>query len=269
MVIRRTINDWYTNVEGRDSTDSRHDWENDEKPDRTPDAWLDRLQPEKRTTGTSGTAQRGRPGAGAKKSQPSRSQRDLAKAAHALVARERGIQFKAIAQRLRSKGWPKVTTLQVADAMHAHPATAAKTAKNPAARRSPSSTGPAKPARKKQPPSYGTITIISPPTAARQQAKPAAATGNPQPLVEVVRKAWRANPRISIKKLAKQVRARGWPRATTQEVQAALEAVRSAPTSTVRRVQPPAPLAVKRTLHPDACFACGVVPSALGACRCS
>ena len=41
MVIRHSVNDWYVNAEGAGDNHSS-DWQNDDRPDRGPDSWLDR-----------------------------------------------------------------------------------------------------------------------------------------------------------------------------------------------------------------------------------
>jgi hypothetical protein len=39
------IRDWYLNAEGGGDDPAGHDWETDDRPDRNPDSWLDRLTP--------------------------------------------------------------------------------------------------------------------------------------------------------------------------------------------------------------------------------
>lgn len=262
MVIRRTISDWYTNAEGRDSSDSRHDWENDDQPDRTPDVWLDRLQPASRegyTRPSGGFASKATSGNADRRAKP--TQRDLAGAARALRERVPGIKDSTIARRLRQDGWSEVSCDQVRAALRAHPAPP---------RRQPPSERPSKARRvapkQKQQQSHGTITIISPPTATKPAGKPAAAGGN-QTLAEVARVVRMRYPQLGMKKLTKQVQARGWPTATLKQVEAALQQPRPKPPVQKR----PAPLSfpVARDPLPDTCFACGVVPSLLGTCRCS
>ncbi|MEU4645165.1 hypothetical protein [Micromonospora sp. NPDC023814] len=266
MVIKRTVNDWYANAEGRGSSDFRHDWENDDLPDRTPDVWLDRLQSKGRAATTSPARQRAPRSAPAGPNHRSRPrQQELADAARALKARMRGIKDTTIARHLAQSGWPGVSADQVRAALRAYPA---QTGKPPAP--SPSAPRRVEPVKKKQQ-SYGTITIISPPTATRKPASNDGAVSVPQALAKVAHAAQARHPQLGIKRLTKEVRKRGWPMVTQEQVQAALLAHPLPPRTgpSLRSLPAPVSRPVERAPHPDACFACGVVPSLLGMCRCS
>lgn len=258
MVIRRTISDWYTNAEGRDSSDSRHDWENDDQPDRTPDVWLDRLQPASREGSirpSRGSASRITSGNAGRRAKP--TQRDLADAARALRNRTPNIKDSTIARHLRQDGWPQVSVDQIREALRANPAP-------PRRQRSPGRPSEAQEVAPKQKhqKSRGTITIVSPPTA----TSPAATRGK-QSLTEVAHAMRAKYPQLAMKKLTRQVQGRGWPMATVKQVEAALQQPR--PKRPVRSRPAPVPAPVVRVPQPEKCFACGVVPSLLGICRCS
>ncbi len=126
MVHRRTVNDWYLNAEGQSAEETGYEWENDDRPDRTPDSWLDRHGPadvslarQNGFTGHQSTSGRGsrsasRPAARCADPSP----RDIAKAARALLAAEPGLSYKTVAQRLQQyKGWTKVTRADVSAAL--------------------------------------------------------------------------------------------------------------------------------------------------------
>ncbi|MEH0972808.1 hypothetical protein V6U77_16950 [Micromonospora sp. CPCC 205546] len=271
MVTKRTINDWYANAEGRGSSDFRHDWENDDLPDRTPDVWLDRLQSKGRAATTSPARQRApRPAAaGASPNrQSSLRQQNLADAARALKARMRGVKDTTIARHLAQNGWPAVSAAQIREALRAYPAQTRKqlTPKGQSAPRG------IEPAKKKQQ-SYGTITIISPPTATRKPTGNDGAVPVPQALVKAAHAAHAWHPQLGIKQLTREVRKLGWHGVTQEQVQAALLKrplpPQSGPSLRSVPVPVPVPRPVERAPHPDACFACGVVPSLLGMCRCS
>lgn len=257
MVIRRTISDWYTNAEGRDSSDSRHDWEHDDQPDRTPDVWLDRLQPASRAgyaRPSGGSASKVTSGNADRRTKP--TQRDLADAARALRERMPGIKESTIARHLRQDGWSQVSSDQVRAALRAHPAPP---------RRQPLLSRPSG-APRITPKQQGTVTVISPPTATMPTRSPAAKRGRPS-LAEVAHAMRAKYPQLDMKKLRKQVQGRGWPMATLKQVEAALQQPR--PTRPVRSRPAPVTRPVARAPKPDTCFACGVVPSLLGTCRCS
>ncbi|WFE92737.1 hypothetical protein [Micromonospora sp. WMMD987] len=264
LVIRHTINDWYTNAEGRGSMDSRHDWENDDQPDRTPDVWLDRLPrtnrvpPARAARGSSnprGTLNNGR------RSTP--APRELADAARVLKARMPGIKDKTIVRHLQqSLGWSGLSAEKIRKALSDHPA---QPEKRPA--RGGSAPARAVAPQRRKPQTNGPITIITAPKATRKPAKTAKPARQQPSLAEVVREVRAQIPGIGIRKLTSKVRSRGWPNATAQQVQAVLQ--KSQPARTPRRPLKPLPSPAERMTHPGACFACGVVPSLLGTCRCS
>ncbi|MEV0005393.1 hypothetical protein AB0H28_24330 [Micromonospora sp. NPDC050980] len=265
--MRRTITDWYANAEGRDAADFRRDWENDDRPDRNPDTWLDRLKPSERPVAARSSR---RAASTSRRSSPGRvpTQRELADAARELQARMRGIKDKTLVRHLRQSGWPDVSAEQVRKALRAHPvrsnAQSHRTVIVPT-RTQTSSTTRAK--------SGGTITVITPPTATRKPAKVTTAARNRPSLAEVIRVVQASHPGIGIKLLAQEVRARGWPTATKKQVQAARQSLRPIPPqptpAMLKALASTSSLRTVRAPHPDACFACGVVPSALGSCRCS
>ncbi len=277
MVIRRTINDWYTNAEGRNTYDSRHDWANDDLPDRTPDSWLDRLEPIVQGVSRRPTRGAGSPSSSSRTAGRNVStQRDLAEAARALQARMRGIKDATIARHLRQSGWPEVSANHVRDALRAHPA---QPERHPApkSRVQPRSAGQEKGRQRAQ----GGVRVVTPPAAIRKTTQPSkAAREKPSPSLAEVAHFVRARfPRLGIKNLTKKVQERGWPTATRRQVETALQQPPpSALTIAVQQPSPPTlkifrtPAAIPREAtpaRPDACFACGVVPSPLGACRCS
>ncbi|MFE0592653.1 hypothetical protein [Micromonospora echinospora] len=270
MVIRHSVNDWYTNAEGRSGAEFRYDWENDDQPDRTPDSWLDRHQSVGRVAAsrpTRATVNRSAPGTSSRRNDS--TQRELANAARALQARMRGVKDQTLARHLRQGGWAGVTAEQVRDALRAHP----EEQQAPGIHILP---GKPDPPRKKQQ-SHGTITVINPPTVSRTTARTSKPARTTPSMAEVARALRAKDPKISIEKLTKQVQARGWVTATVKKVRTALkEPPRPAParkqqkTATPRQTRPTVvALPAARAPHPDACFACGVVPSLLGTCRCS
>lgn len=255
VVIRRTISDWYTNAEGRDRSDSRHDWENDDQPDRTPDAWLDRLQPASRvgyTRPSGGSVSKVAPANAGRLTD--RKRRDLADAARDLRHRMPNIKDSTIARHLRQDGWPQVSVDQIRAALRAHPSPRHR-------QQSPARHSEARKTATKKP---GTATVTSSPSAIKPTGSPAVARGQ-QSLAQVAHAMRATFPQLGMKKLTKQVRGRGWPTATVKQVEAALQ--RPRPKQPVSS-RPIASRAV-RSPQPDTCFACGVVPSLLGTCRCS
>lgn len=258
VVVRRTISDWYTNAEGRNSSDSRHDWENDDQPDRTPDVWLDRLKPTDRagyTRSSRGSASTGTSGKASRRTVPTR--RDLADAARGLRERMPGIKDSTIVRHLRQDGWSQVSVDQVRAALRAHPAPP---------RRQPLPNRPSEAPKIAPKQQQDTVTVISPRTAAKPASTPAAARGR-QTLAEVARAMRAKYPQLGMKKLTKQVQGRGWPMATLKQVEAALQEPRA--TRPVRSRPASMSFSAVRAPQPDTCFACGVVPSILGTCRCS
>ncbi|MCZ7437726.1 hypothetical protein O7598_15065 [Micromonospora sp. WMMC241] len=284
--MRRSIADWYSNAEGRDSADFRRDWENDDRPDRTPDSWLDRLKPSERPAAARPSR---RSASTSRRSSPGRvpTQRDLADAARELQARMRGIKDKTLVRHLQQSGWPDVTADQIRHALRSHPArsnaqthrTAPAPAPTPTSSTTRAKSGgtitvifpPTNPPPPKK--SRGTIKVITPPTGTRKSAKVTTAARNRPSLAEVVRAVQASHPGIGIKLLAQEVRARGWPTATKKEVQSARQSLRPIPPqptpAMLKALASTSSLRTVRAPHPDACFACGVVPSALGSCRCS
>ena len=290
--MRRTIADWYANAEGRDSADFRHDWENDDRIDRTPDTWLDRLKPSERVAGSRPSLR------GASTARPSGgnalSQRRLADAARELQARMRGIKDATIARHLQQSGWPNVSAEQIRQALSSHPARPIKQPGRATAKPQPPAVSSQSTTRTTtRTKAGGTITVVSPstgrpplqtkpsragrvttsPARAHQEATCGMSTRELRSLAEVVRKIEAKKPNIGIKRLAKEVKARGWARATKEQVEAARrlplpDPPRPTPPRPKVQVLAPTPRTV-RPPHPDACLACGVVPTLLGSCRCS
>lgn len=287
--MRRTIGDWYANAEGRDSADFRRDWDNDDRPDRTPDSWLDRLKPSERPAAVrpsrrSASTSRG----GLRGTVP--TQRGLADAARELQRRMPGIKDKTLVRHLRQRGWLDVSEEQVRKALRAHPARPSSQSRGATTATTPPSANP-KPAKTRtmdggtvtviHPPTNfppktkarGTIDAVSPPTATRKPAKTDTSSRRERrTLADVVRAVLVSRPGLNTRRLTQEVRASGWPKATERQVKAVRKSLPPsppAPTPPPRRIQVPPPLRTVRTPRPDACFACGVVPSPLGSCRCS
>ncbi|MEU4634096.1 hypothetical protein ACIBM8_21935 [Micromonospora aurantiaca] len=289
VVMRRTIGDWYANAEGRDSADFRRDWDNDDRPDRTPDSWLDRLKPSERPAAVrpsrrSASTSRG----GLRGTVP--TQRGLADAARELQRRMPGIKDKTLVRHLRQSGWLNVSEEQVRKALRAYPAGPSSQSRGTTTATTPPSANP-KPAKTRtkdggtitmiypptDPPppkskARGTIKVVSPSPATPKPAKNGTPSRERPTLADVVREVQASRPGLGTKRLTQEVRARGWQGATEKQVKAARKSLPPsppAPTPVLRRIQVPPPLRTVRTPHPDACFACGVVPSPLGSCRCS
>lgn len=262
MVIRRTISDWYTNAEGRYSSDSRRDWENDDQPDRTPDVWLDRLQPASRAGDarpSRGSASRANSGIAGRRTAP--TQRDLADAARALRERMPTIKDSTIARHLRQDGWPQVSADQIRKALSAHPALPRR--QSPPVR---SSKARRVAPKQRQQQFQGVSTTIGSPTPTKPAGSSTPARGS-QTLAEVARAMRVKHPHLGMRKLTKQVHAHGWPTATLKQVEEALQ--RPRPERSARDRPAPLSFPAARDPQPDTCLACGVVPSLLGTCRCS
>ncbi|MBY8870488.1 hypothetical protein K7640_01365 [Micromonospora sp. PLK6-60] len=288
--MRRTIANWYANAEGRNSADFRQDWENDDRPDRTPDTWLDRLKPSERPAAARPS---GRSAPASRRSSPGRvpTQRDLADAARELQARMRGIKDTTIARHLRQSGWSHVSAEQVRQALRSHPARSNAQSQRPVTVPPTPATAPQStttrtksggtitvifPPTNPPPPtkkSKGKITVTASPTAKRKQTRASTPAHERPPLAEVIRAVQARHPGLGIKLLVQEVRAGGWPAATRKEVEAARQSLLSTPPprtpATLKAQASASSLRTARAPHPDACFACGVVPSPLGTCRCS
>lgn len=125
--MARSIGDFYADAEGRGSELSGYDWENDDAPDRTPDAWLDRLassRPAQRVGLASAKGAKGRSGRRGSANSVTRkgqspagsrrpTEREIANAAHEIRASIPDIGAKGIAKRLRQRGWAFVDSLAV------------------------------------------------------------------------------------------------------------------------------------------------------------
>ncbi|MFG1674630.1 hypothetical protein [Micromonospora sp. NPDC049282] len=275
--MRRTIADWYSNAEGRDSADFRRDWENDDRPDRTPDTWLDRLKPSERAAAVPPARPSALTSRGSMRGKVP-TQRGLADAARELRGRMPGIKDKTLVRHLRQSGWLDVSEEQVRKALRAHPARPSVQSRGTTTATTPPSANP-KPAKTRtrdggtitviHPPTNpppktkarGTIKVVSAPAATRKPAKTGTSSRERHALADVVRAVQASQPGIGIKQLTQEIRARGWPTATRKQVESARHSLRPSP--------PPPVLRTVRTPRPDACFACGVVPSPLGSCRCS
>lgn len=119
----RSIDDWYADAEGRGGAVS-HDWENDEAPDRSPEAWLDRLTPGRDVRASVPEQRRGRPGpGGSQRRRPSTaaSAQQVAALAQRVLADRPGISYQRVAEILRAEGWPGVDRKDVSVALAAHP----------------------------------------------------------------------------------------------------------------------------------------------------
>jgi hypothetical protein len=112
------INDWYLNAESQGSDRPGYDWENDDPPDRTPDSWLDRLgqrdeMPPQRIRRDGRSTRSPRVSAKPATHIAAQPRGNLAEAARAVLAAEPGLSYRAVAGRLRQRGWPAVTRADV------------------------------------------------------------------------------------------------------------------------------------------------------------
>lgn len=121
----RTIGDWYADAEGRHWDVPGYDWENDDKPDQTPDSWIDRLPPQTQRLPPARSGSPRKPGPSRRRtttgSTASAADRRVApasapvlkEAARLLRSQLPGAKAKTIARKLREKGWLNATTAQV------------------------------------------------------------------------------------------------------------------------------------------------------------
>jgi hypothetical protein len=126
VIGKLTISDWYADAEGRDSEAPGYDWENDDRPDRTPDSWLDRLgsktaavPQQSRSVGRRTAPQRApSPARSSTARSSSPSIREIANAARPIRAAQPNLSDKALAKRLRQqRGWTAVTQADVRKAL--------------------------------------------------------------------------------------------------------------------------------------------------------
>ncbi|SCG67739.1 hypothetical protein [Micromonospora coxensis] len=278
VVGKKSIDGFYADAEGRGWDAPGYDWENDDRPDQTPDSWLDRLtsSPTTRRVGAAmrGTAPRvskpppARAATGGARAVPSPrqpSEREIAEAAHRIRAEIPNIGPKGIAKRLRQHGWTRVDHRVVGMALQRHPAPAAGGKKNKAA--------PASPPR-----TTGRSERLTGPAKKTGQA---GGTGQAQPLSKferAVRTARIDMPGMDVAGIVRRLRRYGWPTCTDADVRHALgmspgtgpvKSGRSRPPrgngSATKRAQPltcSLPAA-------EICPSCGVRVSMLGTCRCS
>jgi hypothetical protein len=139
MVMRRTINDWYLEAGGR-ADDSSFDWENDDRPDRGVDAWLDRIsavnRDDRRALPAAGrNSGSSKPDIGSTSGRK-RSVRSVqpngriderrisgvpwsvfVRTVHSLHRQDPRLGPRAIGRRLRTLGWTGVTRPDVVEAM--------------------------------------------------------------------------------------------------------------------------------------------------------
>lgn len=255
-----------------------YDWENDDRPDHTPDSWLDRLTSSSAARGAvvrNGTGkgsssqqqQKSRaPAGGRRTNSPSTrpTDRDIADAAHAIRSEIPNIGYKGIAKRLRQRGWTHVDYLIVGTALQRHPTPTVREAKRAAAPPKPRAEGQRTVRAKK-----GTA-----------QASGAGDASGLRGFEKAVRAARTHMPGMDVPGIVRHLRRYGWPYCTEAEVRRALRA--QAPVERPRagdkplttrsrsekpklrpslRVPPPPPV--------DICPSCAVRISVLGTCRCS
>ncbi|RAO26586.1 hypothetical protein PSN13_06614 [Micromonospora saelicesensis] len=279
MVGGRGIGDFYADAEGRDLELPGYDWENDDRPDRTPDVWLDRVASSsaaqrpgvlpraapKSAAGQRRTAQRATSKAGRAASSRQRpSEREIADAAHRVRANIPNIGPKGIAKRLRQSGWAFVGATAVDQALKRYP-----TPSTPQVSRSAPSK--AVPTRAQQPArAKAVITEYRPGIAGRRL----------RGFAKAARELAAYDPALSLAGMVGRLQRRGWPTCNEVDVRKAL-GMSPTPDARAGRVSPspksnrtavaafsPSPRAAPRP-PADICPSCGVRPSVLGTCRCS
>ncbi len=225
----RGIGDWYANSEGRWSDGLQRDWENDDPVDRTPDSWLDRLPLKTQARAAETGATTSGKRPGTKGNRQPRPQRTPSVINGTAVSSDRPLRQMFISA--------------VRDML-----------------------------RKK--PEIGEKEVLSRlrpqwPLATKREVRQALDAGRRDPMVraDAIRAAKRDRMGLSGRKLAARLRRNGWDAMTEVEVRAALRQPQPG-RSTHRPPAPPRPLPTPQH-RPDSCAACGVVPSALGTCRCS
>lgn len=172
-MVRRSIGDWYADAEGRGSDGPGFDWENDDRPDRTRDTWLDRLGPERGALPAqqnrpskqnqpidrkASSSRKPRPTSGRAARSPKPPPHKVAMAAFALFRNDQHLSHSAVAIRLQQRGggWKAVTAADVREALTRKGSPARRKQSPPAStgggkqrdwtRRNRSSNNPARPA---------------------------------------------------------------------------------------------------------------------------
>lgn len=254
-----SIGDWYADAEGRGSDGPGYDWQNDDRPDRTPDSWLDRLTPGPDDQGTSGTFVQPKIKPRSPKSRKKTAPRayeaswpEIVKAAHLLRAARPGIKDQTLAKRLRQAGYLNISVARVQQALATSPPP--KVAANPSARRKPAPQRSAQPKRRAS---------IAPRPAATRQRNPQ----KPKSLTQAARALHQEMPKLDLHELTRRLRERGWHTISEADVAAALGP--SQPETPKQSPRESTPILPTPVLHPGACPACLMVVSALGQCRCS
>ncbi|WP_144120796.1 hypothetical protein [Catellatospora sichuanensis] len=281
----RNIDYWYADAAGRgDDLPGRH-WLDDDRPDRTPDRWLDQHMTAQGPPRPRIPAKSRQPRAAEGRSQPAPrpatpaqngaaaaraiSPKRLRGAITSVRCREPHLPDAAVAERLRKRGgrWVAITAADIRNAgvPAAKPKRVEQWTPTP-----PAAIRPARPSRKDR-------VNGGPPQLGRQAPSMAEIASAARPLRD-------ASPLPDYRRIALVLSQRGpgWAKLTEGRVRAALQQfpavhvtqsgtrrspVASAPPARATDMIPPAPRS--RKPRADVCGACGVAPTASGLCRCS